>query len=271
MSWLSGPTNGCWRMSAICVCDKEKELSERELLSRLDLSALPRHVAVIMDGNRRWAKERRLPVLLGHRAGVKTFRRVMETCRELGIGSLTAYAFSAENWRRSPAEVKVLMQLFEHYTRVEREKMVRTGIRFRAMGRVELLPARVREEFQRTEEATRHNHEMILNLAVNYGARDEIVDVVRQVARKAVAGTIDPEAIDEETLRPLFWTGDQPDPDLLIRTSGELRVSNFLLWQLAYTEFYFTDLYWPDVTRRVLIEALLEFQRRERRYGGSAS
>lgn len=249
---------------------QDPDLSETELLSRLDRDAVPRHVAVIMDGNRRWARSRRLPVLLGHRAGVKAFRRVMETCRELGVGSLTAYAFSVDNWRRSPAEVQVLMQLFEHYTRAEREKMVRTGIRFRAVGRVELLPERVRQEFDRTEEATRDNREMVLNLAVNYGSRDELVHAVRGIGRKVAAGRLKPEEIEEQTISEHLWTAGQPDPDLLIRTSGELRVSNFLLWQLAYTEFYFTPLYWPDITRRVVLEAFTEFQQRERRYGGSA-
>ncbi|MGE0493568.1 MAG: isoprenyl transferase [Vulcanimicrobiota bacterium] len=236
----------------------------------LDLSRLPRHVAVIMDGNRRWAKERKLPVLLGHRAGVKSFRRVLETCRELGIRHLTAYAFSAENWRRAPAEVRVLMQLFEQYTRREREKLRRTGICFRTIGRIELLPPEVWQEFRRTEEATADNRDMILNLAVNYGSRDEIVEAARRVSRDLREGKLQEDELDEERFGRYLWTGDQPDPDLLIRTSGELRVSNFLLWQLAYTEFYFTPLYWPDIDRRVLMDALLEYQQRERRYGGTA-
>lgn len=243
--------------------------AEDVLLSQLDLTRLPEHVAVIMDGNRRWAKERRLPVLLGHRAGVKTFRRVMETCREVGIKRLTAYAFSVENWRRSPTEVRVLMQLFEQYTRSEREKLVRTGIRFQTIGRTDLLPEAVQRELRATAEATAHNEAMVLNLALNYGSRDEILEAARQVGRDVAAGKLDPESLTEETFSDYLWTAGQPDPDLLIRTSGELRVSNFLLWQMAYTEFWFTPLYWPDLTRQVLLQALVEFQQRDRRFGGS--
>lgn len=243
---------------------------EAELRSRLDPRRIPRHLAVIMDGNRRWARERRLPVLMGHRAGVKSFRRVMELCRELGIGVLTAYAFSAENWRRSPAEVRVLMQLFEQYTRAERGKLVRTGIRFRTVGCLDCLPESVRRELRATEEATRENSDMVLNLAVNYGARDEMLEAVRRLAREAAEGRLSPEEISEKTFSDHLWTAGQPDPDLLIRTSGELRVSNFLLWQIAYTEFWFTPLYWPDITRPVVLQAILDYQQRERRYGGSA-
>lgn len=243
--------------------------AEDVLLSQLDLTRLPEHVAVIMDGNRRWAEERRLPVLLGHRAGVKTFRRVMETCREVGIKRLTAYAFSVENWRRSPTEVRVLMQLFEQYTRSEREKLVRTGIRFQTIGRTDLLPEAVQRELRATAEATAHNTAMVLNLALNYGSRDEILEAARQVGRDAAAGRLDPESLTEEGFSDYLWTAGQQDPDLLIRTSGELRVSNFLLWQMAYTEFWFTPLYWPDLTRQVLLQALVEFQQRDRRFGGT--
>lgn len=242
--------------------------TERELLNQLDRSRLPRHIAVIMDGNRRWAQERRLPVVMGHRAGVKAFRLVMETCRELGIQSLTAYAFSIENWRRSESEVRVLMQLFEHYTRAERDKMVRTGICFRTLGRWDDLPASVRGEFDRTREATAHNRAMTLNLAVNYGGRDEIVRACQSLMRQAVQGRCPVEELDEETFARHLDTGEQPEPDLLIRTSGEVRISNFLLWQTAYTELFFTPLYWPQITRSVLFEAILEYQRRHRRYGG---
>ena len=234
----------------------------------LDPAALPQHVAVIMDGNRRWAKTRRLPVLMGHRAGVKAFRVVMETCREIGIKALTAYAFSAENWRRSPLEVKVLMQLFEQYTRAERDKMVRTGVRFVPIGRYTELPASVVNEFEKTRAATAHNTALTLNLAVNYGARDEILMATRHLASEVLAGRLAPEDIDEAAFSNSLYTSGQPDPDLLIRTSGELRISNFLLWQSAYTEFYFTDLFWPDVDRDVIIQALLAYQGRERRYGG---
>ena len=239
-------------------------MTERELLSQLDLTRLPKHVAVIMDGNRRWAQERHLPVVFGHRAGVKAFRLVMETCREFGIPCLTAYAFSVENWRRSETEVRVLMQLFEQYTRAERDKMVRTGIRFRTVGRFEELPESVRSEFTKTIEATAHNQAMTLNLAVNYGGRDEIVRAAQKLLRQGY----DPEKLNETTFGESLDTGGQPDPDLMIRTSGEVRISNFLLWQTAYSELVFTPLLWPQISRQVLLESFLEFQKRNRRYGG---
>lgn len=228
----------------------------------------PQHIAVIMDGNRRWAKERRLPAVLGHRAGVRAFRRMLERCRELEIPYLTAYAFSAENWRRSPLEVEVLMKLFERYAARERDKLRRTGIRFQLIGNVDDLPVRVRDEFEKTAEATKHNRAMTLNLAVNYGAREEMVRAVRDLVADATSGKVSPAEITEQLLSSRLYTRGQPDPDLLIRTSGELRMSNFLLWQSAYTEFYFTDYYWPDVDEKVLEHALAEFAHRDRRYGG---
>lgn len=224
-----------------------------------------------MDGNRRWAKDRRLPPLLGHRAGVRAFRRLLERCRALEIPHLTAYAFSAENWRRSPLEVEVLMKLFERYAAREREKLRRTGIRFCLIGNIEELPARVRQEFQKTVEATAHNTAMTLNLAVNYGAREELLRAVRQLANECVSGTVKAQEISQAMVDERLYTAGQPDPDLLIRTSGELRMSNFLLWQSAYTEFYFTDAYWPDVDDSILSEALQEFSRRDRRFGGGST
>ena len=237
-------------------------------VARLSPADLPRHVAVIMDGNRRWAKERRLPSVLGHQAGVRSFRRLLEACRELEIPYLTAYAFSAENWRRSPVEVGILMQLFERYAAREREKLKRTGIRFQLIGNLDDLPAAVKHEFLLTAEATRHNTAMVLNLAVNYGSREEILRAVRGLAEKASRGELSPESITAELFSDQLYTAGQPEPDLLIRTSGELRMSNFLLWQAAYTEFFFTDAYWPDVDRKVLEQALSAFSKRERRYGG---
>jgi len=245
--------------------DKGKEDAASSMTAKL-----PRHLAVIMDGNRRWARDRRLPALLGHRAGVRAFRRLLERCRELGIPHLTAYAFSAENWRRSPLEVEVLMKLFERYAAREREKLRRTGIRFQLIGDIRELPAPVREEFLKTVEATAHNRDMTLNLAVNYGSREELLRSVRQLAAEAVSGNLDPADITAETIESTLYTHGQPDPDLLIRTSGELRMSNFLLWQSAYTEFYFTDAYWPDVDDGVLDHALAEFQKRDRRFGGGS-
>ena len=237
-------------------------------MCNLPAAELPRHLAVIMDGNRRWAKERRLPSVLGHQAGVRSFRRLLEACRELGIPYLTAYAFSAENWRRSPVEVGILMQLFERYAAREREKLRRTGIKFQLIGNLEDLPGPVKEEFLRTAEATKDNTAMVLNLAVNYGSREEILGAVRNLASQAVRGEVKPEEISAELFAQNLYTAGQPEPDLLIRTSGELRMSNFLLWQAAYTEFFFTDAYWPDVDRGVLDKALREFSQRERRFGG---
>ena len=229
---------------------------------------LPQHIAVIMDGNRRWAKDRRLPAVLGHRAGVRSFRRLLETCRDLGVKYLTAYAFSAENWRRSPSEVGVLMKLFEKYASREREKLRRTGVKFRLIGEVASLPEAVQREFLKTAEATAGNTAMTLNLAVNYGSREEILRSVRELAAAVAEGRVSPEDLSSEDIERTLYTAGQPDPDLMIRTSGELRMSNFLLWQSAYTEFYFTDRYWPDVNDEVLKEALREFSRRDRRYGG---
>lgn len=237
----------------------------------LDSLVLPRHIAVIMDGNRRWAKERRLPAVLGHRAGVRAFRRLLERCRELNIPHLTAYAFSAENWRRSPLEVEVLMKLFERYAAREREKLRRTGIRFCLIGNIDDLPTRVRQEFQKTVEATAHNRAMTLNLAVNYGSREELLQAVRHFATQAASGQVVPAEITAEMVSQRLYTSGQPDPDLMIRTSGELRMSNFLLWQSAYTELYFTDAYWPDVDEDVLKDALRDFSSRERRFGGGVA
>jgi undecaprenyl diphosphate synthase len=193
---------------------------------------------------------------------------MLESCRELGIPYLTAYAFSAENWRRSPAEVGVLMALFERYAAREREKLRRTGIQFRLIGNVDSLPEQVKREFLLTVEATKDNQAMVLNLAVNYGSHEEIVRAMRQIARQVQEGGLAPEAITAEMISEHLYTAGQPEPDLMIRTSGELRMSNFLLWQSAYTEFFFTDAYWPDVDRAVLEQALAEYARRERRYGG---
>lgn len=234
----------------------------------MDKAALPQHLAVIMDGNRRWASTRRLPAVLGHRAGVRSFRRLLEACREIGIPYLTAYAFSAENWRRSPTEVGVLMQLFERYAAREREKLRRTGIRFHLLGNVDELPETVRREFLKTVEVTRENTAMTLNLAVNYGSREEIVETTRRLAREVREGRLEPDDIGPDDIERHLYTAGQPEPDLLIRTSGELRMSNFLLWQSAYTEFFFTDAFWPDVDRSILNQALEAYRCRDRRFGG---
>lgn len=244
------------------------DLNEESLLVRIDRTRLPKHIAVIMDGNRRWAKARHLPAVMGHRAGVKAFRRVMETCRSLGVRNLTAYAFSAENWCRAASEVKVLMQLFEYYSKSEREEMLRTGIRFRTIGDLSGLPQNLQEAFNQTSKATEHNTEMVLNLAVNYGGREEIVKAAKCLAQQCEKGQLTSESINAEVFADQLWTSGCPDPDLLIRTSGELRVSNFLLWQIAYAEFWFSEQLWPDVDAKTVYRAIIAYQQRERRYGG---
>ena len=225
---------------------------------------LPAHVAIIMDGNGRWAAERRLPRVEGHRNGVEAVRDTVETAARLGLQVLTLYAFSVENWKRPAAEIGALMMLLKRYLRSELKTLLKNDIRFRVIGRPEALPADVQAELADAVERTAGNRGMIFNIALNYGGRTEIVDA----ARRAIEEGIAPAELDEARFSTLLYTGGQPDPDLLIRTSGELRVSNFLLWQIAYAEIYVTDTYWPDFRRRHLLEAILAFQKRERRYGG---
>jgi len=241
---------------------------EQALLAEVDADRMPVHLAVIMDGNRRWARERNRPSLMGHQAGVSAFRMVVRACTDLGIRHLTAYAFSLENWKRSPAEVGILMGLFEYYSRKDRKEMLANGVRFRVIGDVAALPEKVRAEFDRTAEVTRANDRLILNLAVNYGSRGELVQAMRALGREVQAGTLDPEEIEESHIERHLYTAGQPAPDLLVRTSGEFRVSNFLLWQIAYAEFWFTPRYWPDFSRVDLLHALIDFQSRDRRFGG---
>ncbi len=225
---------------------------------------LPAHVAIIMDGNGRWAAERRLPRVEGHRSGVEAVRETVETAAAMGLSVLTLYAFSVENWKRPEAEVGALMLLLKRYLRSELRTLLKNNIRFRVVGRPGGLPRDVQDELQTAVDGTARNTGMIFNLALNYGGRTEIVDAARRAIREGLA----PESLDEERFASLLYTAGQPDPDLLIRTSGELRISNFLLWQIAYAEIYVTDTLWPDFRRRHLLEAVLAFQGRERRYGG---
>jgi undecaprenyl diphosphate synthase len=259
---------GSARPSAEIPFLRNATAEEQALLAQLDPARLPAHLAVIMDGNRRWARERSLPSLMGHRAGVRAFREVVRASSDLGIKVLTAYAFSLENWKRSQKEVGILMRLFEHYSRKDRAEMNANGVCFRIIGKTADLPDRVRAEFEKTSEVTRDNRRLILNLAVNYGSRGEILDAVRDLAAEIAAGKVDPERLEEADFERHLYTSGLPDPDLLIRTSGEIRVSNFLLWQMAYTEFWFTERNWPAFTRLDLLHALLDYQQRERRFGG---
>ena len=238
---------------------------EEEILQRLDRSRLPRHVAVIMDGNGRWASQRSRPRVEGHRAGVEAVRDTVESCAQLGIGYLTLYAFSIENWQRPRHEVWTLMNLIREYLRAEIETLAENGIRLRILGRRDRLDPSLLSELDRAVERTAAGERMTLNVALNYSGRCEIVDACRRIVQDWAAG--EPVEIDEDTLGHYLYTADQPDPDLLIRTSGEMRISNFLLWQVAYAEIWVTDTLWPDFRRAELFAALREFQGRRRRFG----
>lgn len=228
---------------------------------------LPQHIAIIMDGNGRWAEKRFLGRISGHRRGIDVVKNIVEFCRELGIGHLTLYTFSKENWNRPREEVITLMELLEGHLRNELIKLVKNGIRFKAIGNIWELPANIQKIIREVEDKTRDNGDMVLNLALSYGGRAEIVEAVKKIALEARKGKIDIDDITEEVFAKYLYTAGSPDPDLLVRTSGEFRISNFLLWQMAYTEIYVTDVLWPDFKRQHLIEALLDFQNRERRFG----
>ena len=243
---------------------------DQALLRAIDFARLPRHVAVIMDGNGRWAKLRHKPRVEGHRAGIASVRDVVETSARLGLQVLTLYAFSVENWKRPQSEVTTLMGLLKRYLRSELDTLLRNNIRFRVIGRMEELPADVQDELRRGMERTADRSGLLFNIALNYGGRTEITDAVRRLAADVAAGRREAGAIDEDTLSSCLYTAGLPDPDLLIRTSGEMRVSNFLLWQIAYAEIWVTDVLWPDFRRKHLLQAVADFQKRERRYGGIA-
>jgi len=234
------------------------------LARQIQFDRLPSHVAVIMDGNGRWAAQRHLPRVEGHRAGIDAVRDTVETAARLGIRVLTLYAFSVENWKRPASEVSTLMLLLKRYLRSELKTLLKNNIRFRVIGRVEELAPDIQEELQAATDNTAGNSGMLFNIALNYGGRAEIVDA----ARRAMVAGVRPEDLDEQRFASFLYTAGQPDPDLLIRTSGEMRVSNYLLWQIAYAEIYVTETLWPDFRRHHLLEAVLAFQKRERRYGG---
>jgi undecaprenyl diphosphate synthase len=241
---------------------------EEDLLRVIDFARLPRHVAIIMDGNGRWARQRNKNRVEGHRAGIHAVRDTVETAARLGLEVLTLYAFSIENWKRPETEVSVLMGLLKHYLRSELDTLLKNNIRFRVVGRAQDLAPEIREELARAEERTAGDSGLQFNIALNYGGRAEITDAVKGLFAELLKDGRSPEAIDEESLSRHLYTAGQPDPDLLIRTSGELRVSNFLLWQIAYSEIWVTDVLWPDFRRRHLLQAIGDFQKRERRYGG---
>ena len=239
------------------------------LAQAIDPARLPAHIAIIMDGNGRWANRRRLPRIAGHKAGIGPVRSTVETCARLGIKVLTLYAFSVENWKRPRHEVQTLWRLLRYYLRRELPDLQKNDIRLQAIGRLDALPPQVRRELDAAVEATAQNRGLLVNLAINYGGRAEIVDAVNAILDMArLEGSIDSLRLDEDLIATSLYTSSCPDPDLLIRTSGEMRISNFLLWQIAYAELYVTDTLWPDFTRTDLLQAVLEYQKRDRRYGG---
>jgi undecaprenyl diphosphate synthase len=239
-----------------------------DLLQRLRVhGAVPGHIAIIMDGNGRWAKGRSLPRPLGHHAGMKAVREVVEGCLQAGVGVLTLFAFSKENWKRPAGEIDALMKLLEEYIAREASELRDQGVSVRVLGHLEQLGVGARRAVDRIVSETAAGRSLALNLCISYSARAEIARAARMLAEEAAAGKLDPADIDEEAVSRMLYTAPWPDPDLLIRTSGEMRISNFLLWQLAYAELYVTPVLWPDFTRRHLFEAILEFQRRERRFG----
>ena len=233
----------------------------------VDLHRLPRHIAVIMDGNGRWAKAMGKPRIFGHRAGAESVQELVTACRELGIEYVTLYAFSSENWKRPKLEVNALMVLLEEFLRKKIQEMRENGIRLNSIGHTHTLPMAAKRALREAEESTAQCDRPVLTLALSYGGRNEIVEAAKRLARRAQTGEIDPEAIDNETFAAELMTADMPEPDLLVRTSGEMRVSNFLLWQIAYSEIWITPVFWPDFGRDQLFEALVEYQRRDRRFG----
>jgi len=233
----------------------------------MDKDHMPGHIAIIMDGNGRWARMRGLPRIAGHREGIKSVREIVTFCREVGIEVLTIYAFSAENWKRPELEVKALMMFLEEYLQRELKTLMDNNIRFMTIGQTDKLPGSVKKWIEKVEKKTEHNTSMILNIALSYGGRTEIVDAILRIMNDITNGVIKPENIDSKLFSNYLYTKGLPDPDLMIRTSGETRISNFLLWQIAYAELYFTKTLWPDFRRHDLLLAILDYQHRERRFG----
>jgi undecaprenyl diphosphate synthase len=243
---------------------KDSSELKKEILRK---GNLPAHVAIIMDGNGRWAKRRGLPRTAGHRAGVKTVKRIVRAAGELGISVLTLFTFSRENWKRPKYEVSAIMKLLYETTKREIEELNENNVRLITTGRIDELPQQKREILERAKDKTKSNTGLILNLALNYGGRSEILDAVKQLALDVREGKLDPNSLDESSFSEYLYTKDLPDPDLLIRTSGEMRISNFLLWQTSYTELYVTNVLWPNFTVRDFYQAIRDYQNRKRRFG----
>ena len=246
----------------------EKGSRDEALLARVAWDRLPRHVAIIMDGNGRWAARRGQPRVAGHRAGVEAVRAAVDTGARLGLGALTLYAFSTENWKRPRLEVDALMRMLKRYLRLELDEVDRQNIRFQTIGRTDALPESVRREIHKASQRTEANTGMILSVALNYGGRAEIVDAACAAVRRLLREGRAPDQITEEAIARELYTRGLPELDLLVRTSGEMRISNFLLWQAAYSEIYVTETLWPDFRRTHLLEAVVDFQSRNRRFGG---
>jgi undecaprenyl diphosphate synthase len=248
--------------------DISEDTLQRLAAVGLDPARLPAHIAIIMDGNGRWAEQRGLPRVEGHRRGTQSVRATVEECCRLGIGQLTLYCLSVENWKRPQAELDFLMALLEQYLIEERAEIMEQNIRFSMIGRRGDLPANVLHELDESIRLSRNNTGTVLCLAINYGGRTELIDAMRDLARQAKQGKLDPEEIDEDLISNALYTAGMPDPDLLIRTAGEMRVSNFLLWQISYAELWVTEKCWPDFNRETLHQALRDYASRERRFGG---
>ena len=237
-------------------------------MGKIDRSKLPKHVAVIMDGNGRWARKRHLPTISGHYAGMKSVEEIIKSAKEIGIKVLTLYAFSTENWKRPKKEIAALMKLIEEYIDLKAKELAKANIRVNTIGRISALPPTVQLKIRQLEEKTINNHSLLVNFALNYGARSEIVDAVKKICDEVKRKTVNLDEITEENFSEYLYTVGIPDPDLLIRTSGEMRISNFLLWQISYAEIYITKKLWPDFRKKDLEQAIVDYQARERRYGG---
>ncbi len=238
-------------------------------MPNIDPQNLPKHVAIIMDGNGRWAKKKTMNRIRGHEEGAGSVRNIVNASREIGIHWLTLYAFSEENWKRPKYEVEALMKLLSRFLKGELDEMLNNGIRFQTIGRIEKLPKYVQNRLQKTAEKTSKNKDMVLTLALSYGSRQEVSDAIQKIAKRIESGALTSDKITEQIVSDSLYTGGMPDPDLLIRTSAEYRLSNFLLWQMAYTEFYFTPTLWPDFRKEEYFKAIEEYQKRERRYGAT--
>ena len=238
-------------------------------MPNIDPQNLPKHVAIIMDGNGRWAKKKTMNRIRGHEEGAGSVRNIVKASREIGIHWLTLYAFSEENWKRPKYEVEALMKLLSRFLKGELDEMLNNGIRFQTIGRIDKLPKYVQKRVQKTVEKTSRNKNMVLTLALSYGSRQEVSDAIQKIAKRIESGDLTSEMITEQIVSDSLYTGGMPDPDLLIRTSAEYRLSNFLLWQMAYTEFYFTPTLWPDFRKEEYLKAIEEYQKRERRYGAT--